>query len=370
MKKILRNIPTSIMLIIGMSMLFFLCFNGLSIINEIKNTIYKIPNSKYEYRKNIFIGLKDVEYFTRKYTENLYIDTFRTIKNENIDCLLKTTMYVGEAVSQETVNIIISNNVQDVANEICGIRIDNNFVQKKEVIIGEGMKSNCIRMKDELFLKMYNEYYKVRKIINGSNNFDIYISFNSLSEDILTNIYYFNEMGCSFEIMSKTDNIMKKYNRFREKLLIQNNNYDVELQKTSKNLTSFEEICISLNKLVIIVMLVFASVNCIVISRLWIEKRKKEYTICKIFGATNKDIMIRLLKSISKLCAISFVVGLIMEEIHFCITGSNYINSKYMILEFLIMLGVFIVVIGINVLMPLIFTKKINVINEMRHFGV
>ena len=83
-----------------------------------------------------------------------------------------------------------------------------------------------------------------------------------------------------------------------------------------------------------VLMYLFSLVNCVIVSGYWINRRKYEIAIRKIFGYTNKEITMLLAKELFAIVLFSFLVSIVVQlllgSIYNSITDSlftfNYIN--------------------------------------------
>ena len=101
----------------------------------------------------------------------------------------------------------------------------------------------------------------------------------------------------------------------------------IRLKKTNSNsdLFSFQKKMIRTISITLLVFLVIASA---MITDLWMERRKRQYLVCRVFGYNKGKLFLLIVREIGLLSVMAFFLGWIIEWIYACIIVGMYLDWK------------------------------------------
>lgn len=99
----------------------------------------------------------------------------------------------------------------------------------------------------------------------------------------------------------------------------------VRIKKTNLNsgLYSFQKKMI---RIISIILLVFLMIASAMITDLWMERRKRQYLICRVFGYNKGKLFLLIVKEIGLLSILAFFIGWVMEWTYVCIIVGMYLD--------------------------------------------
>lgn len=399
MKKLLRDIPLGLFLILGMSLIFFLLFNGISIAQVIKDERDVDKKNSYKFSKEVGISL-DYELFVNKeknfdgnaiainsdfksdkhikemfeickqydgnvfYCASFWCDFDSTVQmnlylhvGQKFDIVTtdSKTHYIesledledGVYVAQANEFMCDENNgkktvfVENTMMNVLGIRKDYTFDMSDNPFIG----SYSVLSKEQI-ASMYD-----LATINLTDYGEEYFVFQSDNE-------------CDFESYENVISKLKKKGYIvSEKVFNEKSSYE---ENNIKEYSGF--IYKDIIGQIIIGLSLFGLINCIFISRLWMKRRKTELTIRKAFGQSSVRILCLIVKELLKFELIALGIAYIMQMIYKSVNTKSgfYINPS--IYNGIIICGIMfflILVIAIASLIEVLKTKPATGIKEV-----
>ena len=372
-KKILRDIPSSLFLILGMALTFFLMLNGINIISSINyekeikekesyvyDKSYEIikPNEKaveedglLSYSSGDFDGkafLEDVMSICSEYKGNAYL----YIPVATIDNSLHGLMaYL--CINEEHV-VSLDNGDREV--------ITSKAQMSGKVLVPEGMKSY---IEDGKVLLNGDEFEAMGLIKDNSidmSNDDWIIMYEDTSENFRETILYeegdyiySGKNGFKIHFQSNTSSGEEYFNEIEEKLI--DSGYIVrdmeEFYKKSSGDVYVSDYVIIM-QILNIVLIIFSIISCMYVMLLWIDRRSGELMIRKSFGASTGNILGVVIKDLFKLGVISMFVSICIQIIYRTVFPVSRFMISIKLENILMILGGMFAVVVIMLVVPII----------------
>ena len=334
-KKILRDIPSSLFLTLGMALTFFLMLNSINIIRSINyereikekesyfyDEPYEIimPNEKVEeidgtlcYSSDDFDGrffLEEVIAICSEFDGNACLVTGMKTKDG-----LGHTIHTYLCINEERV-ISLDNGKRDV--------IMSKTQVKGKAYVPEGMKSYI----EDGRVRINGSIFDVAGVINDNSinmSEDIWVIVSDDLDDEFKNVIlstegdriYSGYQGFWIRFQTNDSDGAEKFEKIEKKLL--EKGFIVRgLEKNSSN--SEDEVDVSEYVFVLqslnTILIVFAIVSCMYVISLWIDRRISELMIRKSFGGSTKVIICVIVKDLLKLSSISMIVAVLLQIVY------------------------------------------------------
>lgn len=364
MKKIykIRYKYASVLLIVGMTMLSFLGFNAIKISNNMQETLTSEGYGDYKLVKNYYIDASN------KNKEFLWVANAieKIVMQNNGEGAIHCTMYVGEATQQLDVHFVMTDDYYEFANNILK---DSSYSNGNTIILGSEKTANEWESLISTKLSICNEEFEVLNKVEVSelSEYDhIFIKWSDMSEGIRKVFADFTASKmCLFTMFEKgedTTNIENIISKLQEHIYVEEMKEEKEESFTEKMYKGF-------NSVFYIVLMVYAIINCIVFSDIWVQNCMREFVIRKTFGMSMQDIKIHLIKEIGILSFIAVLISLPLQYLYMFITGEAT-QFNYEVGDLIKYILIFTVVIMyINILFPMHVIKRINPCDGLRKFG-
>ncbi|MBE5965301.1 MAG: ABC transporter permease [Lachnospira sp.] len=328
-KRFLRDVPTSLLIIFSFSLLLFMIYNVISIF-ALEERLANTTKEKYKYQVNL---------------ETSYITTNGMVDFDNELSKNPLELVVGEGnVVFESESIVLEEIAMPVSGSIV-IQYNENFkyelkqgqypivgvvYDKPAVIIGKDIYDrigntnvltvNGIECQIMGVLEKKEDFLLDERIIifaNGLSNYDKkeIINRESTTSYIVT---YSSDVYDYMKIMQELGKKLNEYN-FTDVIKTDNTNNSVS-NEINKFMTQAKRI-------VTIMVIVFCLINCFVVTNLWIESRKKEISIRKSYGYDTHYIVLMIIADLMKYVFVSVVMALVMQLIYSAIRDREIIIS-------------------------------------------
>lgn len=108
-----------------------------------------------------------------------------------------------------------------------------------------------------------------------------------------------------------------------------------------------------------LLLYLFASINVMIISFYWVNVRKREVAIRKAYGATNREIIVLLLKEMLFIITISAFIAFLTQMLIQFIKGNGVILSNWVMIS-LFYLMMIIIAAFISILIPIRYVLRIQ----------
>ena len=330
-KRYLRDIPSSILMIIGLSISYFVIINCADIAGKITNEYMSLNNYKYmiEYIvRDTSIGELGKESITQEHIEYF----------ENVDCsyvaINDEIMYINREPSQYNYTILFSDDsLVKMKNK------DGMTIHHKEELINSG---KCAYLGETLANYLETRYestnfydndteYKVIDILenNSSGGIDnsLYIVWDYCTPEQRTAIIKkitADTIG-SVKIMLKSDIPIddvyhKNVSDFSKYPYLDFMLFDAEILSDYQNLW-YKYLSITFN----IISLIFSIMVCLVITDLWIARRRKEIAIRKAFGHSNYKLFKFIFADLLRISLPAFILAFFFQITYKLIFNERFV---------------------------------------------
>lgn len=386
MKKILRDVPLGTFMIIGMVLVFFLVFNVIGLINDFKMEQEESMDSQYEYEHKLYVRYPP-QFFLLRSKENIdkKFDVFDVkTSHEYMEEMLKVcSKYTGNVTfnyyTMSNYNGSMDMSVYLNMNEPLDIRLADGSVitvdrmedLEKGVYINKDDEYKIVKNNDKDYVWVENQLVEVEGIFKGPSDF--IWSMEALGEN-LTESLYRNSQAISegsdpmiFSFYSNDKETEKVYENIKKELA--DNYYQVnEYEDIDVKKPYYYAIYKSILGKITVVLGVFALINCIFISNLWMKRRQSELMIRKAYGQRIFSIFRILVFEFFKLEIIAVCIACLIQYVYRCITKEVgiYITPSFEgAVVLLIAISVTTFIIMIPQLIRLIFIRPATGIKEV-----
>lgn len=363
LKFILRDIPTTLLIITGFMLSYFVTINGINMMNNITNEMKKSNQRLYENESRFLVDFMiPTEYMVAdepKFIARIdtFIDGFQP-KNGNL-IINNYSVIVGDNME------CMFSDVVCVENEDLGLKLVSGRMPIQEdideknnvVLLSTEYEKHTVQRDGKTQIRLNDIYYNVigyykTKVLTSERR-DIILFKKTFSEKTMSNFLSdLFEIGYMNVIYGGNNiDINKEYSTLTG--IVKRYNYIVGEDIFKEGDTSFEKRT-KFNKMFLGVLFGFTLINCIVISSLWIQKRYKELVIRKTFGYDIKQIICLLVKDLFKYSLISYVLAIIIQLFYSGIWNNNFIKIEYFIQNSIYVIGSIVLVITVTMIIPLI----------------
>ena len=97
-----------------------------------------------------------------------------------------------------------------------------------------------------------------------------------------------------------------------------------------------------------------------VVTDLWVKRRKREFIIRKAFGENNMQILKHLFKELGIFAGISCILVFILETIFYQINGEEFLDLNNFLFHLVAVFGIICVVIVVTLILPMRKIMKIE----------
>ncbi len=328
-------------LLIDIMISFIGFMSGMEIYKKIKESTENSNIYTYEYAYEYYIGSE----VALGQTEVLSV--FDDISGNVVisDCLL----YVDSTSYYQNCNILYKQSEELKYPIIHG----NMDVVRDELVVavGKGMLPYCETIGNQKYINIEGETYKVIAVIGTDNSTlmegSIILFYDSLGDGLRNKIQ--NEHEYTILQQSNIQDLSIESYQAVNKIYEYIPDGTVLLSENPGVFLDFSSDIVDGSFYIIIC--VFAMVNCVVISELWMLRRKNEIKIRKIWGYSNSKLFGLLFKDILSISFIAVVFGIILQLFAGLISSDMTQINGYRLLctaVFLIMSSLIIVLLPVH----------------------
>lgn len=371
-----RDPVMSVLLVISLGLTFLLIFNGIEMSNQFASAQEQKEQEHYKTEVRLrYEGLEEYEEGDESKTEKEKQKNFLStldITTGNV-ILFGGRVGIGNAFGESEIYVMLA------ANEENRYQLDwGRFPTKEElaeqekvVVIGKGMEKYTEKIEGKIMLPIENDYYEVIGEFSDytGRNADgrILLYYNSLTEKINKRLYdYLEDPTNSYTLLYGTNQIeftdsWESFYQWAVTNLDENLEVETEnMEEEEKEENSMATLMVQFNPYIIAILVCFSVINCIVISNLWIQRRKKEFVIRKAYGQSLFRIGLQLLGEIIKFSVMATGLMMILQLCYNAIIGQKMYWYQHIVSNlsyFLLLMGVVIVVV---LILPMRKIAKIN----------
>lgn len=364
MVKVFRDIPSSVLLMVGFGLTIFIAMVCCGLVNDIINSqdIINNENVNYYYMDMYNpsgdterVGFDEIYGIMEKYSLDFYIHDF---------------VHIGEGQEeQKRADLIYS------FDGIVPFSLKNGYLDqegdKSTVIIGESLKPFVTKRDNGDYLYVGGVYYKVTGVVEnkGFGGYDSSVYFIQKSNDgSLHNLVKkaADEIsgGASKEFTIYGKGSETEDNMYKAKAELENN-YLLQVgigsepsddMTESKAVNFFYE---NLNKVFMPLLFLFSIGSCYSITSLWVKVRKTDIAIRVTYGFGRLKLYKWIMGEIGILLGISLAATVLVWIIYMAASGELHTLKDNIIYDILIMAGAMAITLSITSLGAYKYSKSI-----------
>lgn len=380
-KRILRDVPSSILLMVGFGLTLFITMVCCGLVKDILNSKKKnADNSLTYYYLNLYHTDRVIENYengTLSYAEEeseriQFEPIYKIMEKYNVNFYSGEFVYIGEGQEQQRKATVIYH-----FDKTLPFSLESGYVDWDEdeytVVIGESIKPFVIQRENEDYLYVDGEYYKVTGIAKnyGSGGYDssIYLladknGLKNVQEKVSKELISDIMVGFSREITAYSNNpkIVENINAAKKEL---ENNYPLHIDIESESAEGMTESDVmnflyeNLNKFFMPILLFFSIGSCYSITSLWIKVRKTDIAVKITYGYGKAQIYKWILKELSILLGISLVISLMTRAIYMAVYGELHLLVENVGYDVLIIAGAMCITLFVTSLGAYKYSKEI-----------
>lgn len=371
-KKFFREKYSTLLLIIGLTLSFFVAVNTLSSLNKLEKEQNKKDIHSYDIEYDMIFGTTDEgdeqEY---EYAGNLesFINTLQC-KSGNL-FLYGYLNFIGDGFYNPVTYVALSINERFCENFIWGGLPDKESIENKEktVIVSESLKEYVYDSADGRYIDIDGIPYKVTGMYesyfdeNSTKDMDLCIFYNCLDERQIDSIrkkadFLLKLLYCSSDISE--NEFHQNFDNF--KVCVENGNYQIEEinnRKESPDKNNLIYAKLKMNMIFMYVVLGFTLANCIMISDIWIKRRYNEFVIRRTYGYSVSDMTVQLIKDLLRYIVCALLAAVVLQTFYSAITAKAHIELTCIKTNVTYMLCMVAVILCVNLLLPICQVSKI-----------
>lgn len=359
-KKILRDIPSSILLVISISLIVFLGITSLDIINNIfvMNNSSGIGRYNYCYDINIDYNL-DANKCIDRDTLNVFLDL---IEDDIEHCSIITEASINDTSVYSDVELFLTENVNEEIYNLTGKKYK---LDDENVIL---ISQNMLEFVENGYIKIGKDRYKVIDSLKCDGEV-CFIFEDNMSKESINNIrdlIYHNTECINFivhnEEMVNWSNSDKLIEELNNKGIIYEI-YDISYGSYIQGEDLYTFFC----ELFLSITYIFIFINCLIVSNIWIERRKKDFAVKRIFGWSKISIVDYFVHEIIKLVGLGVIIGSFMSVIYMVVFKENLLEITNNVLNAAYMASIIFIGLILSLIKPIYYLLKkdpIEMLNE------
>lgn len=323
-KRFFRNIPTGILMILGFSILMFMIFNVVSILNAMN-----IKNSDaYRYNQELSISVNAVE-------NDLEVDSEELLIGKGNIYINNEAAFIDE-INMETVVHGLVQYEEELKHELSYGKypsFDINDSQPLAVVGYDIYKEASVKGNDR-YITILGVEYKIVGVLQkeAADNIDytVIAFIESLIEKDRNEYirkstnnyksYYLDYQSDNYDYRKDVEDLIGKLKSDKIEIFLLEERLTAGVHIVNDGIDSFKENTIYL-------VVAFCLFNCFAITNLWIRNRYIELSIRKAYGYNTIQIVVLLVKDLVKYMIISVALGFVMQIVYNAIKGTNLINE-------------------------------------------
>lgn len=348
----------TILLMVSLTLSFFLVLNGLQMYQNIEAAATQRIEERYAYTYMISYTPPN------EYTENGVEESEENIEEyiPYLNCQRGNISVkgfngiIGEAFEEYPLEILLS------SKEKVKYKMDWGEISEEPytVVIDRDLEKEAVQKEEGLYISIAGEWYRVTGVFASSPELEedshVLLTYGGVDQKLKQTIYKnFSYIGFPYEIIYETDQQPEETDlllleQWAKKWL----NSDLVIEECQEDDTVSDNVSSSVAELtlsIVKVLLLFSMVNCIVVTDLWLKRRKKEFIIRKAFGESNMQIMKHLFLELGKFALLSCILVLMLETGYYKLLGESFLDwSKFFRNMLYVLLAVCLIVLAALIL--------------------
>lgn len=344
-KKFFRNIPTGILMILGFSILMFMIFNVVSMLNAMKIK----DDDAYRYNQEVSIYVDSAENSSKIDYAELVIGKGNVYINNDL-------AYIDE-INMETVVHGLVQYDEELKHKLSSGKypaFDMDDSQPLAVVGYDIYKEASVKGNDR-YITILGVEYKIVGVLQkeAADNIDytVIAFIESLKEKDRNEYirkssnnyksYYLDYQSDKYDYRKDVEDMVSKLKSDAIEVFLLDERLVAGVHDVNEGINSFKNTTVYL-------VVIFCLFNCFAITNLWIRNRYIELSIRKAYGYNTMQIVILLIKDLVKYMIISVALGFVMQIAYNAVKGINLINEAVLgdVAEVLLM-GIIVVLITV-----------------------
>lgn len=370
----------NVLLMLALGISFFLTLNGLQTMNEIQ-AVYE--NQRQQQKQEKYTAVfdlteNDVE---EEKTEQRKEDFF-----ENIPCnysniiLSRIVISVRGASQRQLLQICLKENEPPKYQLEYGTYNDD----PGHVVIEKSLLKWTKEREDGTYICIENEWYKVtgvyaRSILEeqlGESPL-ILISYTAMSKSLKEMVYQWvlgTGSGAGYELCLESNQNKERVEKdvknlqtfihtwIDEKGTLEKTELSESEMAAQDNMKNYQK----MSRNITAALLGFNLLNCVIIIRLWIQRRRKEFVIRKTFGEGNGRILLHVAAELAKLTLSASFIVWILEAGYYKMSGMAFMEGMPILYNFAELFLVMVVFMILLLIVPIINIIRLQPAEGMR----
>ena len=371
-KKFFREKYSTLLLIVGLTLSFFVAVNTLSSLNKLEKEQNNKNRHSYDIEYDMLFGTTaegDEEGY--EYADKLesLIDTLQC-QSGNL-FLYGYFNFIGDGFDNPITYVALSVNEKFCEKFIWGGLPDKETIENKEntVIVSENLKGYVYDLAGEKYIDIESSPFKVTGMYesyfeeNSTKDMDICIFYDCLDEKMKNSIkekadFALNIAYGSSELSERE--FQENFNAF--KICIENGNYEMvnidnRKEPSAKNNILYAKL--RLNMIIMYVVLGFTLINCIMISDIWVKRRYNEFVIRRTYGYSLCDMVVLLIKDLLGYIGCALGAAVVLQTIYAMAFGETHIELTCIRTNVTYLLCMVAVILCVNLIVPVCQIRRI-----------
>lgn len=344
-KKFFRNIPTGILMVLGFSVLMFMIFNTVSLLNAMN--INNRDTYRYNQELSIYVDSAEKDY---------EVDSSELVIGKGNIYINSESAYIDE-INMETVVHGLVQYEEELKNEISfgkypALDIDDS---QPMAVVGYDIYKEASVKENDRYITILGVEYKIVAVLEkeAADNIDytVIAFIESLKEEDRDEFirkssnnyksYYLDYQSDNYDYRKDIEDMTSKLKSNAIEVFLLDERLVAPVHDVNEGINSFKNNTIYL-------VVIFCLFNSFAITNLWIRNRYIELSIRKAYGYNIIQIVILLIKDLVKYMIISVALGFVMQIVYNAIKGTNLINEAVLedVVKVLLM-GIIVVLITV-----------------------
>lgn len=250
---------------------------------------------------------------------------------------------------------------------------DNEIAHgRKCVVIGEGLTRLTEKKKEGTVLKIDGVDYDVTGILkdvagDGTDN-RVFVFQSCLAatsaNDLDGTSSYFVKYGSNEETQLQTEQLLVWLHGFiPDSAMEKSEEKEMEMMDGMKTTA---QLLHQYTEFALYGLFIFCMIGCLIVSTIWMKRRKKEMMIRKAFGCKMTGIIAVLLKDLGIMLGIALAGSLAFFLLQGIVTGENWFREEYLFRNLCYLLGAVMLMMVCSFIHPIYMAYKISPVEGTR----
>lgn len=345
-KRLLRDIPTSVMMILGLGIIMFLGICSSDIINNILISVNRSGLGLYTQNYGISVESDNEEF------EETFNNLFDIMKSSDGSTAFAAYSYMDGSSEFCVIEAMIGNDISQKIYNLTGEHI-GDIKGENLAVINSTAQKYCVEKDGVQYINFWGQDFRVCAAIeNGAElDSDAYIFYDSLTADTIALLKKNMDTELGFTICV---HCMEEEEIGEMESSLADAGYEVEVYEVEYgDMSSAEEEYTFFCGLFLTLTYIFAFINCVAMSDLWIRKRIKEFAIRRIYGLSRAKLILKMILEIVKVALEGAVCGMAISFVYMYIFGGGIGDIDYLLADYIYVGGIMAMGVIISMILPL-----------------